>query len=88
VVKADEDASPIIRLAIASRALSESQLTDLVTTVVESRLAAVGGVAAANSYGLRARTIEVRVRQVALAARGLGQSDLIAAIENASVTAP
>jgi hydrophobe/amphiphile efflux-1 (HAE1) family protein len=88
VVKADEDASPIIRLAIASSALSESQLTDLVTTVVESRLAAVGGVAAANSYGLRARTIEVRVRQVALAARGLGLSDLIAAIEKASVTAP
>lgn len=88
VVKADEDASPIIRLAIASSTLSEAELTDLVTNVIESRLSAVSGVAAASSYGLRARTIEVRVRQVALAARGLGLSDLIAAIGKASVTAP
>ena len=88
VVKADEDASPIMRLAIASGSLSEGELTDLVTSVVESRLSAVSGVAAANSYGLRAKTIEVRVRQVALAARGLGLNDLIATIGKASVTAP
>jgi HAE1 family hydrophobic/amphiphilic exporter-1 len=69
VVKADADASPIIRMAIASDKLSESELTDLVNNVIEDRLAAVEGVAAANSYGLRAKTIEVRVSQVGLAAR-------------------
>ncbi len=88
VVKADADASPIIRMSVASRALSESELTDLVNDVIEDRLAAVEGVAAANSYGLRARTIEVRVSQVALAARGLSLQDMINTIGKASVTTP
>jgi HAE1 family hydrophobic/amphiphilic exporter-1 len=88
VVKADADAAPIIRMSVASDTLSESELTDLVNDVIEDRLAAVEGVAAANSYGLRARTIEVRVSQVALAARGLSLSDLINTIGKASVTTP
>ncbi|AHB47800.1 multidrug transporter AcrB [Hyphomicrobium nitrativorans NL23] len=88
VMKADADASPIIRMAVASDTLSESELTDLVENVIEDRLAAVDGVAAANSYGLRARTIEVRVSQVALAARGIGLSDLISTIGAASITTP
>ncbi|MGE8943170.1 efflux RND transporter permease subunit [Leptospira interrogans] len=88
VVKADADASPIIRMAVASDKLSESELTDLVNNVIEDRLAAVEGVAAANSYGLRAKTIEVRVSQVGLAARGLSLGDLITAIGKASVNTP
>lgn len=88
IMKADADASPIMRIAVASDTLSESELTDLVENVIEDRLAAVEGVAAANSYGLRARTIEVRVSQVALAARGLSHAELIQAIGTASVTAP
>lgn len=59
--------------------MSESELTDLVNNVIEDKLAAVEGVAAANSHGLRARTIEVRVNQVALAARDLSLDDLITA---------
>jgi hydrophobe/amphiphile efflux-1 (HAE1) family protein len=88
VLKADADATPIIRLAIASDKLTESELTDLVSNVIEDRLAAVEGVAAANSYGLRAKTIEVRVSPVALAARGLSLSDVIATIGKASITTP
>lgn len=88
VMKADADASPIIRMAVASETLSESELTNLVEDVIEDRLAAVEGVAAANSYGLRARTIEVRVSQVALAARGIGLDELISVIGAASVTTP
>src|SRR5690606_23751757 len=71
-----------------SETLSESELTNLVEDVIEDRLAAVEGVAAANSYGLRARTIEVRVSQVALAARGIGLDELISVIGAASVTTP
>jgi HAE1 family hydrophobic/amphiphilic exporter-1 len=88
VVKADADASPIMRLVISAEKLSESELTDLVNNVIEDRLAAVEGVASATSYGLRARTIEVRVNQVALAGRGLALSDLMAAIGKASITGP
>lgn len=88
VVKADADASPILEMSVASSKLSEGELTDLVSNVIEDRLAAVEGVAAANSYGLRAKIIEVRVNQVALAARGLSLSDLTTAIGKAAVTTP
>ncbi len=88
VVKADADASPIMRLVISAEKLSEAELTDLVKNVIEDRLAAVEGVASATSYGLRARTIEVRINQVALAGRGLALSDLMTAIGKASITGP
>ena len=41
IMKADADASPIMRIAVASDTLSESELTDLVKNVIEDRLAAV-----------------------------------------------
>lgn len=88
VVKADADATPIIRMAVASTTLSEGELTDLVTKVIEDRLSAVEGVAAANSYGLRAKIIEVRVSPVALAARGISLTDLTAAIGKAPIITP
>ncbi len=88
VVKADDDATPIMQMSVSSTKLSEGELTDLVNNVIEDKLAAVDGVAAANSYGLRAKTIEVRVNQVALAARGLSLDDLINAIGKAAVTTP
>lgn len=88
VVKADDDATPVVQMSVSSSKMSESELTDLVNNVIEDKLAAVEGVAAANSYGLRARTIEVRVNQVALAARGLSLDDLITVIGKAAVTTP
>ncbi|MGE0766801.1 MAG: efflux RND transporter permease subunit [Hyphomicrobiaceae bacterium] len=88
VVKADDDASPIMRLIVSSASLSESEMTDLARGVIEDRLSAVEGVASATSYGLRPRTIEVRANQIALGARGLAVSDLMAAIAKASVSAP
>jgi HAE1 family hydrophobic/amphiphilic exporter-1 len=88
VVKADADATPIMQMSVSAAKLSEGELTDLVNNVIEDKLAAVEGVAAANSYGLRAKTIEVRVNQTALASRGISLADLIAAIGKASVTAP
>jgi hydrophobe/amphiphile efflux-1 (HAE1) family protein len=88
VMKADDDASPIMRLIVTSASLSESEMTDLASGVIEDRLSAVEGVASAASYGLRPRTIEVRANQVALSARGLALSDLMAAISKATVSAP
>jgi len=72
VVKADDDATPVLQIAVSSPKLSEGELTDLVNNVTEAKLAALDGVAAAKSYCVCARRIEVRVNQVALYARGLG----------------
>src|SRR4029079_12167658 len=86
--KADADATPIMQMSVSAAKLSEGELTDLVNNVIEDKLAAVEGVAAANSYGLRAKTIEVRVNQTALAGRGISLADLTTAIGKAAVTAP
>lgn len=88
VTKADADASPVMRLAVSSPTLTEDQLSDYVEDVIEDRMTAVPGVAAANSFGLRTRTIEVRVSQVALASRGLTLQDLRNVIGRASITTP
>ncbi len=88
VVKADADATPIMQMSVSAAKLSEGELTDLVNNVIEDKLASVEGVAAANSYGLRAKTIEVRVNQTALAGRGISLADLTSAIGKAAVTAP
>src|SRR5690606_33892542 len=63
VVKADADASPIIRLAISSRTISIEELTRLVEDRIVQRLTAVLGVAEAQVYGTRAPIIRVAVNQ-------------------------
>jgi hydrophobic/amphiphilic exporter-1 (mainly G- bacteria), HAE1 family len=88
VVKADDDASPIIRLAVSSSTLAVGPLTRLVQDRVLDRLAAVDGVADVSAYGLQARVIRVAVNQVTLASRGLSMQDVITALEQASLDAP
>ncbi len=88
VVKADDDASPVIRLAVSSSRLDVGPLTRLVQDRVLDRLAAVDGVADVSAYGMRARVIRVAVNQVTLASRGLTMQDVITALEKASLDAP
>ncbi|HUT51415.1 MAG TPA: efflux RND transporter permease subunit [Alphaproteobacteria bacterium] len=88
VVKADDDASPIIRLAVSSQTLAVGPLTRLVEDRILDRLAAVDGVADVSAYGLQARVIRVAVNQVTLASRGLTMQDVITALANASLDAP
>ncbi|MDH3235176.1 MAG: efflux RND transporter permease subunit, partial [Alphaproteobacteria bacterium] len=88
VVKADDDASPVIRLAVSSSTLGVGPLTRLVEDRILDRLAAIDGVADVSAYGLRARVIRVAVNQVTLASRGLTMQDVITALENASLDAP
>lgn len=88
VVKADADASPIIRLAISSRTIAIEELTRLVEDRIVQRLTAVKGVADAQVYGTRAPVIRVAVNQVTLASRGLTMQDVVAALGRASLDTP
>jgi HAE1 family hydrophobic/amphiphilic exporter-1 len=88
VVKADADATPIIRLAISSRAISIEELTRLAEDRIVQRLTAVKGVADAQVYGTRAPIIRVAVNQVALASRGLTMQDVVAALGRAALDTP
>ncbi|MEZ5895287.1 MAG: efflux RND transporter permease subunit [Parvularculaceae bacterium] len=87
VVKADNDASPIMRLSVAARELSPADLADLVEDVIAPRLQAVEGVAEAQVYGDRKRAIRVRIMPTSLAARGFSVDDVAGLVATASTTA-
>jgi hydrophobe/amphiphile efflux-1 (HAE1) family protein len=88
VVKADADASPIIRLAVSSRTMAIDALTQLVEDRITERLAAVPGVADVSAYGDQAPVIRVAVNQVALASRGLTMQDVVNTLSKAQLDTP
>jgi CzcA family heavy metal efflux pump len=70
----------LLKLGFTSDKLSPMQLRDLVEWTVRPQILSTDGVARATVFGGQARRIEVRVRPAALAARGLGLSDVLAAV--------
>ena len=61
VVKADNDASPVLRLTVSGGSMDPGDLADIVEDVIAPRLQAVEGVAEAQVYGDRKRVIRVRI---------------------------
>lgn len=88
VVKADADASPIMRVTISAASMDPGDLADLVDDVILPRLQAVEGVAQADDYGVRNRVIRVRLLPVSLAARGYSIDDVARLVGTAAQSAP
>lgn len=88
IVKADSNASPVLRMAITSRSLSTQDLTILVEDEVVDRLFAVPGVADLRVYGDREKIFRVDIDQMKLASLGLSVADLRAALSNLVFDAP
>ncbi len=88
VVKADADASPIIRISVSAANMAIQDLSKLVEDRIVDRLAAVEGVADATADGLRAPIIRVSINPVALASRGLTNQDVVNALKAASLDTP
>jgi len=88
VVKADNDSSPIMRLAVSAGGMEAADLADLVDDVIAPRLQAVEGVAQAQVYGDRKRAVRVRIMPASLAARGLSVEDVARTVASASQSAP
>jgi len=88
VVKADNDSTPIMRLAVSAPAMDPGDLADLVEDVVAPRLQSVDGVAQVEVFGDRRRVIRVRIMQDQLAARGLTVADVATLVSSASQSAP
>ncbi|WP_082733923.1 efflux RND transporter permease subunit [Polycladidibacter hongkongensis] len=80
VVKADADASPVMRLVVSSSTLPIAQLTKYVEDVVTDRLAAIDGVASVSVYGARDPVFKIAVDLRALASRGLTLSQVRAVL--------
>jgi CzcA family heavy metal efflux pump len=74
----------LLKVGFTSERLSPMQLRDLVDWTVRPVILAADGVARATVYGGQIRRIEVRVKPDALAARGLGLADVLAAVKGTS----
>jgi CzcA family heavy metal efflux pump len=74
----------LLKVGFTSDRLSPAALRDTIQYVVRPRMLAVPGVARATLYGGVISRIEVRVDPRALAARGIGFADVIAAVKSAT----
>jgi hydrophobe/amphiphile efflux-1 (HAE1) family protein len=88
VIKADSDASPILRLAVVSRTLTEDQLANVVEDQVIPALQSVNGVAEVNEYGDREKVLHVRVDPLRLASFGLSVADVADILKTAKFDIP
>ncbi len=88
VIKQDDDADPVMRLAITSNRMSESEITDYVERYVVDRLTTIDGVASVRMYGGRRPAIRVWLDRRAIAARNLTVADIEAALRRNNVELP
>ncbi|MGI9424452.1 MAG: efflux RND transporter permease subunit, partial [Hyphomicrobiaceae bacterium] len=88
VVKADADASPIVRLAAYSERLSITQVTDKVENEIVPALTAVAGVADVRLFGRRERVLRVIVDPMRLAAYSLSIADVVNVLRRAQFDIP
>jgi len=88
VVKADADASPIIRLAVISDRLSQEALTRIAEDDIATELAAIAGVANVNLFGDQETVLRIVVDPMRLASYGLSIDDVADVIRSTSLDVP
>jgi len=76
VIKADDDARPVLRLAVTSGSLPVEEMTRVVEDEIVPELLAVDGVADARLFGERERVLRVLVDPNRLASHGLSIRDV------------
>ncbi len=88
VVKADENADPIIRIAAVSDVLVREELTRLVENDIVPALIAVEGVADVRLFGDRERLLRVVVDPMRLTSYGLSVADIADTLETVPFDVP
>lgn len=88
IVKADANASAVMRLAITSDTMSVEDMTVLVEDEIADSFAAVDGVADVQVYGDREKLFLVDINQAKLAALGLTVADVSRALSTVAFDAP
>jgi multidrug efflux pump subunit AcrB len=88
IVKADADASPIIRLALVSDRLSQEALTRLAEDDVGTELSAIPGVATVQLFGDQEKVLRVVVQPMRLASYGLSIDDVANVLRSTSLDVP
>ena len=88
IVKADADASPIIRLALVSERLSQDALTRLAEDDIAAELSAIPGVATVELFGDQEQVLRIVVDPMRLARYGLSIDDLAKVLKSTSLDVP
>lgn len=88
VVKADDDASAIVQLAVVSDSLSQDALTQLVEDDISPELSAIPGVATVDPFGDQEQVLRIVVQPMRLARFGLSIDDVAKVLESTSLDVP
>ncbi len=88
VVKADTDASPIIRLALVSDRLPQDALTRLAEDDVSAELSSIPGVATVRLFGDQEQVLRIVVEPMRLASYGLSIDDVAKALRSTNLDVP
>ncbi|MCG6856620.1 MAG: efflux RND transporter permease subunit [Salaquimonas sp.] len=88
IIKADDNAQAVMRIAMTSDTMSVQDMTIMVEDSIADRLAAVPGVADVQVYGDRDKIFRIDVDQARLASRGLTAGDLANALASAAFDVP
>ena len=88
VVKADTDASPVIRLALVSETLPQEALTRLAEDDVTAELSAIPGVATVQLFGNQEPVLRIVVDPMRLASYGLSIDDVARALRSTDLDVP
>jgi len=88
VIKADADASPIIRLALISNSLPQEALTRLAEDDVSAELSAIPGVATVLLFGGREETLRIVIDPMRLASYGLSVEDIATVLRTTDLDVP
>ncbi len=88
IVKADSDASPIIRLALVSDRLSQQALTYVAEDEVAAELSTIPGVATVELFGDQKEVLRVVVEPMRLASYGLSIDDVARVLRSTSLDVP
>ena len=88
VVKADDNADPIVRLAVLSDVHDEEELTALVENDIVPEFLSIEGVASVDMFGDRQRLLRVVIDPLRLSRFGLTVGDVAAALRQAPFDVP
>jgi HAE1 family hydrophobic/amphiphilic exporter-1 len=88
VVKADADADPIIRLAVAGEGISIEELTRIAEDEIAAALAAIPGVATVSLFGNQRQILRIVVDPLRLASLGLSIRDVAETVETTDLDVP
>ena len=88
VVKADADASPILRLAVSSTQFAIEDLSRIVEDKIIAKLIAIDGIADVTTFGDRKRVMRVQIDPLRLAGYRLAVADVVRVLQRAHTDVP